>query len=62
MKAVLQLVRKQRGMTTIEYVMIGYFFCISLIIGVETVSSRFNTNLFAPPANALDGGKVRGGQ
>ena len=46
MKTVLQFVRNKRGVTAIEYVMIGYFFCISLIIGVETVGSRFNTNLF----------------
>jgi Flp pilus assembly pilin Flp len=62
MKTVLQFVRKQRAVTAIEYVMIGYFFCIFLIIGVETVGSKFNTNLFIPPANALDGGKVRGDQ
>ncbi len=62
MKTVLQFVRKQRGVTATEYVMIGYFFCILLIIGVETVGSRFNTNLFVPPANALDGGKARGDQ
>ena len=46
MKTVLQFMRKQRGVTAIEYVMIGYFFCIFLIIGVETIGSRFNTNLF----------------
>ena len=62
MKTVLQFMRKQRGVTVIEYVMIGYLFCIFLIIGIETGGSRFNTNLFVPPANALDGGKVRGGQ
>jgi Flp pilus assembly pilin Flp len=62
MKTVLQFVRNKRGVTTIEYVMIGYFFCISIIIGVETVGSRFSTNLFVPPANALDGGNARGGQ
>jgi Flp pilus assembly pilin Flp len=62
MKTVLQFVRKQRRVTAIEYAMIGYFFCISLMIGVETVGARFNTNLFVPPANALDGGKVRADQ
>ncbi len=46
MKTVLQFMRKQRGVTAIEYVMIGYFFCIFLFIGIETVGSRFNTNLF----------------
>jgi Flp pilus assembly pilin Flp len=46
MKTVLQFMRKQRGVTVIEYVMIGYLFCIFLIIGIETGGSRFNTNLF----------------
>jgi Flp pilus assembly pilin Flp len=46
MKTVLQFMRKQRGVTAIEYVMIGYLFCIFLIIGIESVGSRFNTNLF----------------
>ena len=62
MKTVLQFVRKQRGVTAIEYVMIGYFLCIFLIIGVETIGSRFNTSLFVPPANARDGDKNRGDQ
>ena len=46
MKTVLQFMRKQRGVTATEYVMIGYFFYIFLFIGIETVGSRFNTNLF----------------
>ena len=62
MKTVLQFVRNKRGVTATEYVMIGYFFCIFLFIGVETVGSRFNMNLLVPPANALDGGKARGDQ
>ena len=59
MKTVLQFMRKQRGVTVIEYVMIGYLMCIFLSIGVKTVGPNFNPNA---PANALDGGKVRGGQ
>ncbi len=59
MKTVLQFVRNKRGVTAIEYVMIGYLMCIFLSIGVNSVGPNFNPNA---PANALDGGKVRGGQ
>jgi Flp pilus assembly pilin Flp len=62
MKTVLQFVRNKRGVTATEYLLIGYFICIFLSIGAKTVGPNFNPNVFIPPANALDGGKIRGGQ
>jgi len=59
MKTVLQFVRNKRSVWAIEYVMIGYLMCIFLSIGVKTVGPNFNPNA---PANALDGGKISGGQ
>jgi Flp pilus assembly pilin Flp len=53
MKTIMQFLRNKRGVTPAEYVMIGYFFYIFIMIGVEGIGPSLNTDFLAPPANAL---------
>ncbi len=53
MKTVMQFLRKKRGVMPAEYVMVGYFFYIFIMIGVKGIGPSLNTDFLAPPANAL---------
>ena len=40
----IQFRRNNLGVTPVEYVLIGYFFCIFVVVGAKVIGSSLNTN------------------
>jgi Flp pilus assembly pilin Flp len=55
MKTVIQILRTKLGVTWIEYLIIGYFVSIFVMIDAKVIGLKLNTNFFAPSANAVEG-------
>jgi Flp pilus assembly pilin Flp len=62
MKRILQVLRKKYGVTPEEYVLLGFFFYVVIVIGAKAIEPSLNTKFLFSPASAFDRGGVTGDQ
>jgi len=59
---IMQVLRKKYGVTPGEYVLLGFFFFVAIVIGAKVIGQSLDTNFLLQPASALEGGRVASDQ